>query len=356
MRILDAITSTPEGFKILKEDSYAMKAIVPILQAHPHDKNISDTASKILTRVSNIEDVESALKAVKNGDTSQVALLSSLLLVEDSLGFVIEKGGIKDLINLMLKKDDVKVEDRDELIKSCAIALSRISAAEDKYIHEIIQNNGLEAITGCLSNRNPEVLIALMDLVKKLIISEETAKRMIDIGIIKSIQGWSSEYKANEKLNESWIGLFSAISKFPNIKDFLLENDIVSFLLEIIKMFIDNKKIQEHVLKLLIALENEKNSVLIAKSDIVFHLENLSKNHSEWIKCLFLGLTLVEIISRNSEATSIMNKDKILTIIVDILTRNVQSQENVGEELEQTQSSSTTNQEILSVHQEKELR
>jgi hypothetical protein len=136
-----------------------------------------------------IEDIERALAAVKAGNTGQIALLSSLLLVNDLLRYVVQKGGILELILIIENQLNKNEPESLQLVRSCITALGRIATNETRYIHEIIKNNGLEVINKACQKESPELLLACCDTVEKLAFDESITEIIIAKETIKALLG-----------------------------------------------------------------------------------------------------------------------------------------------------------------------
>lgn len=157
LKFLEQISKTKEGVEYLKKDGIGMKALVTLLEKHPEEKGILNSASNILGRVATISDLNNALGNLKDGGIYKLirwilqilflidikkanlnaAILSSLTLVDEMMEEVIKKNGVQDMIAMIQKNINAKnisSEDQKKLIKNCAIAIGRVAQVDEKQV------------------------------------------------------------------------------------------------------------------------------------------------------------------------------------------------------------------------------
>lgn len=201
----------------------------------------------MLAKLSNVEEIDEALNAVKKGDTHKVPILSSLLLVDELLNHVIKKGAIDDLINIVNNQKDLTSSDQVDLIRSCTIALGRIAMADDKNADEIIQKGGLDAILKGLEINNPEVLVACFDTLQKLAVNDDIIKQIVEKGCLAKALEKMQALGKDEKVAESGLNFLATVSQSFVAKDEIAGKNGFQNIFNSLLAFLGNKKIQEQV-------------------------------------------------------------------------------------------------------------
>ncbi len=210
----------------------------------------------MLATMSNVEEIDEALTAVKQGDLKKVPILSSLLLVDELLNHVIKKGAIEDLVNIVNNQTEFNTPEQVDLLRSCIIALGRIAMADDKNAEEIVQKGGLDSILKGLDVDNPEVLSASIDTLEKLAVNEDIIKQLVEKGCLAKIMEKIQAFPKDEKLAESVLNLLATVSKSQVAKDEIVSKNGFQNIFNSLLAFLGNKKIQEQVLLFILINES----------------------------------------------------------------------------------------------------
>ena len=198
--------------------------------------------------MSSVEEIDAALNAVKQGDTSKVPILSSLLLVDELLNHVIKKGAIDDLVNIINNQQDLSSPEQVDLIRSCVIALGRIAMADDKNAQDIVQKGGLDSILRGIDIGNPEVLTACVDTLQKLAVNDDIIKQIVEKGCIAKIMEKVQEFPKDEKLAESVLSFVATVSRSQEARDEIVAKNGFQNIFNSLLNFLGNKKVQEQVI------------------------------------------------------------------------------------------------------------
>lgn len=221
-------------------------------------------SAKALEKIATVGDIEQALNAVKAGNYSQVPLLSSLLLVDDLLRYVVSKGGIIDLINVMKTQLSLGKAENIPLIKSCTTALGRIAASDSRYVDDIINNGGLDCISKACATGHPEVLQACCYTLQNLAIDEKTMGKLVSAGTVKALIDFFNNLGKNQV---HALQSFGAFARFGVGRQAIISAGGHRKILQAIKETKLNKDVQEYGLNALALLINSSNGNRSFKKD-----------------------------------------------------------------------------------------
>jgi len=328
LKIISSILSTNEGYDLLKTESFGLKIIVKVLENYPEDKAVNSVAAYALEKLATIEDIENALNAVKAGNTSQVPLLSSLLLVEDLLRYVVNKGGILDLISVMEKQLAQGQPESVSLVRSCVTALGRIAASDTKYLGEIFQHNGIDSIRKACETENPDIVQACCDTLQKFAVDERTAEEIVSKGTVRTLIGRFETLGKNEIVGNSMIEALGALGRFSSARKEITEQKGAQKILDTLKEFKTKKDIQENGIKALSKLVVDAHTAVdLIEDGVIDHLSQVNKNNPQWRRINLHTVKVFESICQLGNSSSKLDKSKIFEVLVDVVTTGVSEAE-----------------------------
>jgi len=326
LRILSSVLSINEGYELLKTDSLGTKIIVKVLENHPEDRAINNVSANALEKLATIEDIENALNAVKAGNTSQVSLLGALLLVEDLLRYVVNKGGILDLIHVMEKQLSQGQLESVSLVKSCATALGRIATSDTKYINEIFQHNGLEAINKAFATDNSEIVQACCDTIQKFAVDERTAEEIVSKGTVSALIARFQTQGSSDVTCQSLVEALGSFGRFAAGRKEVVDQKGPHKTLTVIKDWKNKKEVQEGGIKALSKLITDAyTAVDLIEDGIIDHLAQITKANPQWRKLNIHTVNVFEQICQLGNSSSKLDKAKVFEVLVDIVTTGVSS-------------------------------
>lgn len=278
----------------------------------------------MLGKVATVEDLDQAIVGVRSGKTASMALLSSLVLVDEMMEEAVRKGIVEDLIVILQKNSESKETtspDNFAVIKNCVTALGRIANVDYKQAQVIATQGGLEAIANACEIKDPELLRSCSDSLQKICLNEAAAQAAIKNKCIPKLMTSFNAFPKDEKLSESVVGFVSQMSADPVARDQLAESGCTSGLVARMKQFFENQKLQEQGLK---ALQHMSGNRIAAKAILeagaVDHVAKLSRARPEWKKAGLNAVTMINNLSKDEENLPMLKKANATEIVVDILS------------------------------------
>jgi len=279
------------------------------------------------------------LNAVKAGNTSQVPLLSALLLVEDLLRYVVNKGGILDLISVMEKQLSQGQLESVSLVKSCATALGRIATSDAKYINEIFQHNGLETINKAFATDNSEIVQACCDTLQKFSVDERTTEEIVNKGTVRALIARFQSQASSDIVCQSMVEALGAFGRFEAGCKEVVSQKGPHKALTVIKDFKNKKEVQEGGIKALSKLITDPyTAVDLIEDGVIDHLAQVTKANPQWRRLNLHTVKVFESVCQLGTSSSKLDKERVFEVLVDIVTTGV-TEEGLAQSIESSDKS-----------------
>ena len=321
LRTLGNLTKTKEAVAVMKESGETMNAVVKVLEKHPGEKQIVNLASGMLSKISTKNDLDKAIAAVRSGNTAQMSVLASLVLVDDMMEEAVKKGIVTDLIAILEKNAKSGGAENYELIRNCTTALGRIAEMDYKQAQDIISQGGIDAIAKACDIPDAEVLRSCSDTLQKLCINEANIKIAVNKGCLAKLCKACEMFPKDEKLAESVCAFVGQAAAESSARDELINTGAAKGLVSQMRAFFENRKIQEQGFRALDHISTHKSGPQhIVDAGAVDHMKELTKKHPEWKKAGVNAVGMVQNLAKNEAALPVLKKANAMEAVVEILS------------------------------------
>lgn len=275
----------------------------------------------MLSKISTINDLDKAIASVRAGNTAQISILSSLVLVDEMMEAAVKKGIIADLIAILEKTVQKGSPDDYEVIRNCTIALGRIAEMGSKHAQDIVNQGGIDLISHACDIQDPDVLRACSDTLQKLCVSEANIKSAVSKGCVSKLLKSSEAFPKDEKLAESICSLISQIGAEHSAREEIINGGAAANIVSRMRAFFENRKIQEQGFKALDLISSHKQGARqVVDAGAVDHMKALTKKHPEWKKAGLTAVGMVQQLTKSDYALPHLRKANAMEAVVDILS------------------------------------
>ena len=278
----------------------------------------------MLSKISTKNDLDKAIAAVRAGNTAQISVLSSLVLVDEMLEEAVKKGIITDLIAILDKSAKKDSADDHEVIRNCINALGRIAEMDSKHAQDIVAQGGIDSIAYACDIQNPDVLRACSDTLQKLCVNEANIKSIISKGCLSRLLKSCEAFPNDEKLSESLCAVVSQISSDHSVREEIVNTGAAVNIVSRMRAFYENRKVQEQGFRALDHLSsNKQGAKQIVDAGAIDHLKNVAKKHPEWRKANINAVGMTQNLAKSEYALPYLKKANAMEAVVDILSGKI---------------------------------
>lgn len=231
----------------------AVDIIAAALDAHPNHAAILKCAAAALTLIAKPSDLTDAL-AMRIGITDELAQalarLSSLMLVDENAEFMIQKEGLKWLINVLNTVAQAPgSETAYKIARSGARALLRL-CKDDGKVYEVLAAGGVQALMALAAAHggDPETLYAVLKALAKLLTREANAVYLLDSSLMELLLTSLSVNAGARDIAEAVSDNYERLTRYTGVHARIIAAGIVPSILDLLKTHSEDREIVEYVL------------------------------------------------------------------------------------------------------------
>lgn len=257
LRLLELLSRTMEGVEYMKKNN-SLEAIVSCMEKHPYEKDLLSNGSLILSRLVTMADFNNVLLLLRNNESSllNISILSQLALIDDMMDEIIKQGALKDLLKIIEMNLEENINEHPEkiqLIKNCTIAVGRIIEADVKQFIQLMDTAPVNILKRTLLEiKSPEIMEVALNTLNKLAENSDLKEIILGDDFVEKVVKKMEEYKGNEKCCEAFMNFLISNAHNEKVTDSVFHRNGLENILLIMELHMNNRSIEEKVLKIII--------------------------------------------------------------------------------------------------------
>jgi Armadillo/beta-catenin-like repeat len=244
--------ASPEILARLKELG-ALDVIVAAVESHPENRVILEIGAATLAAMTTRDDVGDALGGVNSTDSNEqakaIVTVGSLALVDENVQFIVETGGIADIIGAIKSAVDSKedTEARTKILEAGCRSLARLATNENN-IYSIMKEGGIKVVKQVLrGNMHDErVVAAALAALAQMCAATENEQYVEYIAKVGAPQMCVDAIRAHpdsRRVAKNALDLIQQMCAYDSVVPLVVDAGVIPEIVELMKRFKDDPEI-----------------------------------------------------------------------------------------------------------------
>jgi len=222
--------ASPQYLEAIKSMG-AVDILVAALELHPDNAQLNALAAKAFRLLASESDLASAFK-VQQGNNVETAnalsKLSSLLLVDENVDYLISNQGISWLVSALQQALPEHSEVASRILASGCRALMRVATDENK-IYSIMQQGGVKLLVSIIEQhaQDENVTVSAIQALSKMVTRKENAVYIVKSGGVRGAIAALAAHPTSERVARAALELFANLARHESSVPQLVEQGVI---------------------------------------------------------------------------------------------------------------------------------